>query len=298
MKKLRVAIVSHNGLSFLKDCLASVHRAGIKDINVFDNASNDGTRDWILQDQKEVKLIISDKNRGFGSAANQLMMEAIRQNTDYLLLLNQDTEIDALMISELTKCFDEDPRMALVSPVHKTQGGNFEHEFKKNCDRLNIQLESAPGLISVPFVNAACWLINLKAVKEIGGFNPIFFMYGEDLNYCHRAIHHGYKIGLCTKTSVIHKKVDGDYQSDLKKWCRVTSSFYLSKVLEPENFEGVAKILLRLMKRVVGSIIQFRFRMALVYICSSVRLCYLWPLLSTNRKKMSEKGAFLNSGKS
>jgi GT2 family glycosyltransferase len=298
MKKLRVAIVSYNGLSFLKDCISSVRQAGVRDIMVSDNASTDGSRDWLLQDQRGVKLIISYKNRGFGSAANQMIEEAIRQNIDYLLLLNQDAEIEASMISELTKCLDEDKTLALVSPLHKTTHGNLEYEFKKNCDRLKIPLDLSEPLITVPFVNAACWLMNLKVVKAIGGFNPIFFMYGEDLNYCQRAIHLGYKIGLCTKAEVLHKKPEGDYQSKLTKWCRVTSSFYLTKCLHPGKPERMLWVLFTLIKRILSSAFGARFRESVVYICSFFRLLYIWPLLNENRKKMSKPGAFLDLKKS
>jgi GT2 family glycosyltransferase len=294
MKKLRVAIVSHNGLSFLKDCIESVRKAGITDIMVSDNASKDGTKDWLLETPRGVKLIISYGNKGFGVAANQMIEEAIRQNINYLFLLNQDTEINADMISELIACFIENPRLALVSPLHKTANGNLEYEFKKNCDRLNISLTEDQGLIEVPFVNAACWLMNLKAVKEIGGFNPIFFMYGEDLNYCQRAIHQGYKIGISTKASVIHNKPEGDYQSNLTKWGRVTSSFCLTKCLHPEHPENITSVLFSLIKSILVATIRGKFREGFVYGYSFFRLIYLWPVIAGNRKVMMNQGAFLD----
>jgi GT2 family glycosyltransferase len=141
-------------------------------------------------------------------------------------------------------------------------------------------------------------MMNLKAVKAIGGFNPIFFMYGEDLNYCQRAINLGYKIGLCTKAFVIHNKPDGDYQSNLKKWCRVTSSFYLTKCLTPENPESILFVLFTSTKGILSSAFRGRLRESFAYCYTFLRLLYLWPLLSSNRKKMLKTGVFLDLEKS
>jgi len=58
----------------------------------------------------------------------------------------------------------------------------------------------------VPFVNAVAWLISRECLETIGGFDPLFFHYGEDDNYSQRVIYHGFKIGVLLKVFVIHDR--------------------------------------------------------------------------------------------
>ena len=54
------------------------------------------------------------------------------------------------------------------------------------------------------YVNAAAWLLPRKTLEMIGGFDPIFFHYGEDDNYMNRVLYHGFKIGICPKVRIVH----------------------------------------------------------------------------------------------
>ena len=58
--------------------------------------------------------------------------------------------------------------------------------------------------MKLPFINAAAWVLSRALVEKIGGFDPIFFMYGEDQDYCHRALFHGFKTGLAPKAIAYH----------------------------------------------------------------------------------------------
>ncbi|MCX5900139.1 MAG: glycosyltransferase, partial [Proteobacteria bacterium] len=60
-------------------------------------------------------------------------------------------------------------------------------------------------IYDVPFVNAAAWLMRRSLLETVGGFDPIFFMYGEDNDYCVRARHHGFKIGITPEARIFHR---------------------------------------------------------------------------------------------
>jgi len=57
-------------------------------------------------------------------------------------------------------------------------------------------------------INAAAWLLPLKTLNIVGGFNPIFFLYGEDDNYCQRVIYHNLKIGIVPKNIFVHDSLN------------------------------------------------------------------------------------------
>ena len=56
----------------------------------------------------------------------------------------------------------------------------------------------------VPYVCAASWFISKDVLETIGGFDPIFFHYGEDDNYLQRVLYHGLRVGICPAVSVCH----------------------------------------------------------------------------------------------
>jgi GT2 family glycosyltransferase len=62
------------------------------------------------------------------------------------------------------------------------------------------------NLYELPFVNAAAWLIPRKVFFDVGGFDPIFFHYGEDTNYCQRILFHNYKIGVLSQAFILHDR--------------------------------------------------------------------------------------------
>ena len=54
------------------------------------------------------------------------------------------------------------------------------------------------------YVNAAAWLIPRNVLTKVGGFDPLFFHYGEDDNYLNRVIYHGFKVGICPHSRIVH----------------------------------------------------------------------------------------------
>lgn len=67
-------------------------------------------------------------------------------------------------------------------------------------------IKPKPKLFRAPFVNAAAWLLPVSTINTIGGFDPIFFHYGEDNNYCQRILYHNLKIGVVLGTFIRHDR--------------------------------------------------------------------------------------------
>ena len=92
-RKTSIIVLTYNQLEYTKQCLASLQKYTEKDsyeLIVIDNASTDGTREW-LQQQKNLKLLLNDENIGFPKGCNQGIALANSQND--ILLLNNDTVV-------------------------------------------------------------------------------------------------------------------------------------------------------------------------------------------------------------
>ena len=99
MRKLSVIIVSYNTKEILKNCLESIYciLGNANEIIVVDNNSVDGTREMLRQRYHKVKLILNDKNLGFGAANNRGMLIS---KGKFILLLNSDTVASEKTIAE------------------------------------------------------------------------------------------------------------------------------------------------------------------------------------------------------
>mgnify|MGYP002332890392 CR=1 FL=1 len=213
MNKLFIVIVSFNGIKWIKNCLASCEG---HNVIVVDNCSIDGTPDLIRNNFPNITLIEQSKNLGFGAANNIGFRRALDQGAKFLFLMNQDVYLKEGTITKLLHEFKKNENYGILSPVHLSGSGDcLDENFavytsnKKNkklvFDMYNNQLRN---VYDFDFINAAAWLIPTSVIKLIGGFDPIFFHYQEDNNYCQRIRYFDLKIGLVINSFILHDRAE------------------------------------------------------------------------------------------
>lgn len=211
--KVAVVIVTYNGEQWLTNCLKSVYESTIPiHVVVVDNLSTDKTCE-IIKSFPEAKLISLNENSGFGNANNVGMSYALNHNMDYVFLLNQDAYLEVNTIERLIEVYQKHSWYGLLSPIHLNGTGlgldiNFSNYLKSNKSLIFDALKNnyLEAVYDVPFINAAGWLISKETLQAVGGFDPIFYHYGEDVNYCQRLLFHGYKIGIVPNLYILHDR--------------------------------------------------------------------------------------------
>jgi|TARA_R110002020_G_scaffold474772_3_gene707222 GT2 family glycosyltransferase len=230
-KKVFVIIVSYNGEKWLEKNLSSLKNSiyPVKTI-VVDNNSSDASSE-IIRSFKDVQLINSKENLGFGLANNLAMKESLSKDADYLFLLNQDTWVFPETIGNLVSAAEEYNNFGILSPLHYSGNEvvldeNFETYWNRKTQTFEDKIDE------VPFVNAAAWLIPRRVVEKVGYFEPLYRHYGEDRNYVTRVLFHNFKIGIVTNANICHDRV---IKRNFKK--DVTQSKYkiLTEVLNINN---------------------------------------------------------------
>lgn len=229
-----VVIVTYNGMQWYDCCFNSLRlsKTPLK-VVVIDNASSDGTVDYIKTNYPEIQLVVSKLNLGFGQANNIGFRLAIENNADYVFLLNQDAWIvQPDTIEQLAIAHKSNAEYGIISPMHLYGSGEKVTKGMK-MDLVSHNYDSSSDIISdlyfnrtlnniykVDYVCAAAWLIPCSVLKIVGGFDPIFFHYGEDDNYMQRIVYHGFFIGICPKVSICHDMEfrGGDYGKDNNNW--------------------------------------------------------------------------------
>ena len=213
--KIFVIIVTYKGKLWYDRCFNSLRASEVPvQTVVIDNASNDGTVEYILENYPEIHLIASEQNLGFGQGNNKGMRYALDNGADYVFLLNQDAWIEPNTLKELVEIHKRNPQYGILSPMHlnadKTsiEKGliNYVADLKITDPAWinDLYFGKMQAVYETSYVNAAAWLLPRKTLETVGGFDPIFFHYGEDDNYMQRVIYHGMKIGICPNVRVVH----------------------------------------------------------------------------------------------
>jgi GT2 family glycosyltransferase len=213
--KLLVIIVTYNAMRWIERCIASVIKSDLKaDIIVIDNGSVDGTQDYI-KSFADIRFIQSSTNLGFGAANNIGINYAVKENYDYIYLLNQDAWVYPNTFETLISCHKNNPEYGILSPFQiQANTVHLDQNFLKGVCSSNIHITDdfyfgrINDVYDVQFVMAAHWLVSRECFSIVGAFSPTFSHYGEDDNYCHRAIYHGFKVGICPKAKAVHDRED------------------------------------------------------------------------------------------
>ncbi len=212
---LWAVVVCYNGGPLLRNCLESLLRSTTPaTVVVVDNGSTDGSVELIQREFPAVRLVRSAENLGFGRANNDGIRLALHGGAEHVFLLNQDAWVEPDALTHLVALSRRHPELGIVSPVHlNADGSALDHGFANY-----LRADRCPGFISdlyvrrlrdhypLPFVNAAAWLLPRHCLEKAGGFNPVFFMYGEDVDLCHRVRFHGFRIGVVPAAVIYHAR--------------------------------------------------------------------------------------------
>lgn len=180
---------------------------------VIDNGSTDGTREYIPKHYPDAVWLPQERNLGFGQANNIGLRYALEHEADYVLLLNQDASLHQQAVEYMLAGCD---KQSIVSPLQLNgDGTNFDEMFRRYSlpktdqsilyDLLNSQ--SLKPAYPIGEFAAACWFIPIEIIRSIGGFNPLFFQYGEDRNYYQRLVFHQFHSSLVPKAKMYHDRL-------------------------------------------------------------------------------------------
>ena len=207
-----IIIVTYNAMQWLSKTLSSIPDEF--PVIVIDNNSSDKTLDFIKNNYPQITVLPQSENLGFGKANNLGISYALKNGADYVFLLNQDAYLHPKTIEKLLDVHKSNPQLGIISPLHLNgKGDNLDVGFLNAITNSgiehfndNFKAQKLNSVYELPFVNAAAWLLPKQTLDIVGGFDPIFFHYGEDDNFCQRVLFHGFKIGVVTDAIINHDR--------------------------------------------------------------------------------------------
>jgi len=239
--KVGIVLVNYNGLNFQNDCIKTIKNMSYSnyEIIVVDNASTDKSMEMLKQYYPEVTIIECEENHGVAKGNNIGIRYAIDNGSQYILLLNNDTEIDAELLTEMIKKADENilitPKIYYYNPSNLLWYAGGEINLNKATTTHYGYGEYDNGQYDketlVKYTPTCCLLVHKSVFNEIGLMDEKYFMYYDDTDFCVRINKSKYSILYCPSAVLWHKvsSSTGGECSPLKTYYMTRNRFYFAK---------------------------------------------------------------------
>lgn len=223
---LSIIIINYQTRNLTAQCLKSIKNSKDnlkKEVIVIDNHSQDDSPEYLIKNFSFINLIKSNKNLGFAKGNNLGVKKA---KGKYILFLNSDTLLKSdslqLLYNQVLKNHSSIASCQLLNQDKsiQSQGGCLPNLFTVFAWMLFIddlpfikdilmpyhqnnlsffKKDQSPGWLS-----GTALLVKKQIFQKLKGFDPHFFMYGEDVDFCLRAKKMGFKLNYFHKPQIIH----------------------------------------------------------------------------------------------
>lgn len=281
--KLSVVIVNYNVKYYLEQCLCSVYRAAADipaEVLVVDNASSDGSGPYITARFPRVVYLGNSENRGFACACNQAIGVS---SGEYVLLLNPDTVLPEGTLEEVVRFMDAHPEAGAAGVKMLDGKGRFLRESKRGYPTLGATFGKLSGLGRL-FPHSGMWggyycnaldeegvhqvevlagafmLLRGSVLREVGGLDEDFFMYGEDIDLSCRIAGAGYK-NYYLPCPILHYKGESTSKESyghVRVFCGAMEIFFRKHAGRYGGVRGLVRTGIRLQMYVRLSVLFFR----------------------------------------
>ena len=237
-------IVLYNTADLIAPCLRSVldSRGVSLEVFVVDNASSDGGAAIVRERFPSVHLVENSLNRGFGAANNQVLPRCAGR---YVVLLNPDTEVPPEAFRKMADYMDASPRVGLAGPTVRNPDGTRQDTVSLRYPgqkRSSGEVSGLPGKIAC--VLGACQIVRATLMRDLGGFDEDFFLYGEDQDLCLRIRKEGHEIGNIDTAVILHHGGKSERDTPpVEVWRKKALAEYLfyRKHYRPETVRRIAR---------------------------------------------------------
>lgn len=250
--KIGVVILNYNSAEYTVDCIASLLKCVNSDdffIIVVDNKSTDNSVEYInnAYSDSDICFIQSGRNGGFSFGNNIGIRRAIDEQCDYIMLINEDTEVSPNFAIKLVEfmSINQDvamcaPKICYYSDKNKiwSRGGRINWMLAGENGDLGKKDDQMNALVQATFLTGCCLFFRPKLIKDLGYLSEEYFMYYEDVDLSYRINRAGLKM-YCVTDSVIYHKIGmasgGEQSAFTLEWCVRSQKVFLKKLIKENS---------------------------------------------------------------
>jgi GT2 family glycosyltransferase len=217
--RIGVVTVTYNSAAVLLPFLRCVFQQTHKDFILFavDNASSDNTLGLLHECCDErLRVVRNPDNRGVAAANNQGIRAAIEAGCTSVLLINNDTEFDSALFSQLEEGLSKYgaemicPKMMYFDEPNRiwAAGGKFQpwlgyRAVHLGADEIDAGQHDRPRLVA--YVPTCCVLIKNDVFEKVGLMDERYFVYVDDVDFMYRAMKKKIKLIYTSEARLLHK---------------------------------------------------------------------------------------------
>ena len=219
---------------------------------VIDNSSPDGSgaelRQVISNDQEFLQM---ERNTGYAGANNEGIQRALAAGADYIMIVNPDIRLSKHSVKSYVDVLSENKDAGALNPVQlDPEGKAVDPVFLKGIietHRIKVSelFEGTNQEWGVGTLYGACLILRASTIEKVGGFDPLYFAYGEETDLCRRITFHGYKLLVTGRAPVRHlrTKAQEGFDSFRLFLCLKATYLYLLKNPKGSFRQGLMKTL-------------------------------------------------------
>ncbi len=221
-KSLGIVICNFNKVDYLKGCLESLHMSNFEglshDVIVVDNASTDGSVQFIKENYKDDVILLENKtNTGGSGGFDRGIKFCLKKKYSYICLLDNDILLEEDTIINLYKYIKENPCIGVVgSKICKMEDPEILQEMGSFIDfeeSFNVRtplkghkdIIELPEIVKCDYVPACCLITTNEVLEKVGSFNTDHFIYWDDMDWCTRVKNAGWEVHAISSSRVFHK---------------------------------------------------------------------------------------------
>jgi len=232
-QKIFTITINFNGKQNTINCLKSLNKIKLpKNIShqviLIDNASHGDDVQVIKKEFPNLQMINNQENTGFAQGNNLGIRSALKQGADFVIILNNDTEVDPDFINHFLGAVKRHPLGGIFSPKILFAPGKEFHKSRYQKSDIGKVIWSAGGKIDwsnmfgvnigldevdqgqfdqeklIEMASGCCMLLTRTALDQLQGFDERYFMYYEDVDLCLRAQKAGLEIWYTPQSKILH----------------------------------------------------------------------------------------------
>jgi N-acetylglucosaminyl-diphospho-decaprenol L-rhamnosyltransferase len=210
---VHISVVDHGHPEQAARCLATLAAAcqGLEwRATAVENLSGSDTTP-VRRGFPDVELRVNPRPLGFGANHNAVLRASVESGAArYVLVLNDDTELDRGAVTALVRFADAHPQLGAVGPAVRTGDGAPENTllpFPTLLSQLRAALARPPRHAAPAgrgWLNGACLLLRVGALRRVGLFDERFFMFREDTDLGRRLLRAGLGSAVCAEAGMVH----------------------------------------------------------------------------------------------
>lgn len=234
--KVFVIVLNYNGREFIRKCLTGLFKVNYPNLEivVVDNNSSDGSLETARTLFPKAHFIKNEENLGFAVGNNIGIKFALERMAEWILLLNQDTEVESNFLEELITVVKKNPAIGVASPLifwgnsEKIwfSGGKINWWNMKSIQENNLisQINSQSD-----FISGCAMLVKKEVFSKIGLLDEDFFLYWEDADFTVRAKKAGFELAVVPQSRIRHFEKNMESAGEKIYWLVISGLIFFKK---------------------------------------------------------------------